>query len=206
MKKVIRLTESDLIKLVKTVLTEQINPNWDKAKNYLLTTGFDGVKGKVTSINVVTVQGKKFTYDFFEDGNVNLKYTRSGEDWNSAKNYWSWDGQKVILKNPLPSISKNVSGFAQTVEDIKSGNKILGVGSRGDLVKKIQYAVNYWTGINSGCKTDKSGKVPDWTYCDGVYGQNTKNAVKKFQRNNGLSVDGNVGTQTLSFIDDEFLK
>jgi hypothetical protein len=208
MGKIIRLTESDLVKLVKRVLIEQsdVAKNWDKVKNYLLTTGFDGAKGREDTDLTVEVKGKSFIYTFFDSGEVLLKYVDVPNNYTFARNNWAWDGSKVILTKPLPSVTKKASGYAQTIEDITSGNKIVGLGSRGDLVKKIQRAVFYDSDTNIGCKTNEKGYVLDWSDCDGIYGQKTKEAVKNFQRTNGLSVDGNVGKQTLAFLDDEILK
>lgn len=57
------------------------------------------------------------------------------------------------------------------------------VGSTGAEVKKIQTILRDY-GVYTG-------KV------DGIYGTKTKNAVKSFQRYNGLTVDGIAGPQTL---------
>lgn len=63
--------------------------------------------------------------------------------------------------------------YAQTVS----------VGSTGATVKTIQQKLKNWGYYK--------GKV------DGVFGSQTKEAVKYFQRKNGLKVDGIVGNQTL---------
>ena len=57
-------------------------------------------------------------------------------------------------------------------------------GSRGDEVKKIQDKLKRW-GYYSGS-------------VDGIYGTQTVEAVKKFQRKNGLSADGIAGEKTLA--------
>ena len=57
-------------------------------------------------------------------------------------------------------------------------------GSNGDEVKQIQTKLKRW-----GYYT---GKV------DGIYGSKTVEAVKYFQRKNGLTVDGIAGTKTLA--------
>ncbi len=57
-------------------------------------------------------------------------------------------------------------------------------GSRGEEVKKIQTKLKNW-GYYSGS-------------VDGIYGSKTFEAVKKFQRKNGLTVDGIAGTNTLN--------
>ena len=57
-------------------------------------------------------------------------------------------------------------------------------GSRGDEVKQIQQKLRNWGYYN--------GSV------DGIYGSKTLEAVKYFQRKNGLTVDGIAGDKTLS--------
>ena len=57
-------------------------------------------------------------------------------------------------------------------------------GSRGEEVKKIQQKLKNWGYYN--------GTV------DGVYGSKTVEAVKQFQRKNGLTADGIAGTKTLN--------
>lgn len=59
---------------------------------------------------------------------------------------------------------------------------VLKQGSRGDLVKKMQTKL-----INWGYMTGKA---------DGIFGAKTKTAVIYFQKRNGLSADGIVGTKT----------
>ncbi len=56
-------------------------------------------------------------------------------------------------------------------------------GSRGEEVKKIQEKLKAWGYYTGGV--------------DGIYGSQTFEAVKKFQRKNNLSVDGIAGTKTL---------
>ena len=56
-------------------------------------------------------------------------------------------------------------------------------GSRGTEVNTIQEKLKRW-GYYSGS-------------VDGIYGSQTVSAVKKFQKKNGLTVDGIAGTQTL---------
>ena len=57
-------------------------------------------------------------------------------------------------------------------------------GSRGEEVRKIQTKLKNW-GYYSGS-------------VDGVYGWQTENAVRSFQKKNGLTVDGVAGEKTLN--------
>ena len=61
----------------------------------------------------------------------------------------------------------------------------LSYGSSGDEVKKLQQAL-----INAGYDVGSTG-------ADGKFGANTQAAVKKYQQDNGLSVDGIAGNNTL---------
>lgn len=58
-------------------------------------------------------------------------------------------------------------------------------GSKGDDVKKLQQSL-----IDAGYDVGKSG-------VDGKYGPATESAVKRYQEDNGLSVDGIAGNNTL---------
>ncbi len=59
---------------------------------------------------------------------------------------------------------------------------VLDIGSRGENVRKVQQKLISWDYMDGTA--------------DGVYGAETKNAVKSFQRKNGLNADGRVGPAT----------
>lgn len=63
--------------------------------------------------------------------------------------------------------------------------QVLRNGIKGSEVKKLQQTL-----INAGYNVGSTG-------ADGIYGTNTANAVKKYQADNGLTVDGVAGEQTL---------
>ena len=62
------------------------------------------------------------------------------------------------------------------------GATVLEVGSRGSDVIKVQNRLIQWGYLNGTA--------------DGRYGEATRNAVIRFQRNNGLTADGRVGAST----------
>ena len=68
---------------------------------------------------------------------------------------------------------------APSEQEVIAGTKMLKIGAVGDVVKKIQQALGF-TGRN----------------IDGKFGNNTFNAVKKFQKEVGLKDDGIVGSDT----------
>lgn len=67
---------------------------------------------------------------------------------------------------------------------IKYSSALSKYGSRGDEVKTIQTKLKRW-GYYTGS-------------IDGIYGTATMNAVKYFQKKNGLTADGIAGTKTLA--------
>lgn len=73
-----------------------------------------------------------------------------------------------------------------TYEDASPLSVLSKLGSRGQEVRNIQSRLKEW-GYYKGS-------------VDGVYGQQTKNAVIKFQKKNGLKADGIAGNATLAAI------
>ena len=81
-------------------------------------------------------------------------------------------------------------GSIGTIAAVQSGDDSVStlskMGSRGDEVRRIQQKLKNW-GYYTGS-------------VDGIYGSQTQNAVRKFQRDNGLTVDGIAGPKTLSYL------
>jgi len=73
-------------------------------------------------------------------------------------------------------------------------------GTRGFIVKLIQKCFNDW-------KSSLFTESPEIDYLDtdGKYGTKTKNAIKIFQEEQELSVDGVVGTNTMRALIKSFL-
>lgn len=69
-------------------------------------------------------------------------------------------------------------------DETEFGSRVLKKGCKGDDVKELQAAL-----ILMGFKLPKYG-------ADGGFGSETRNAVRKFQKNHGLSADGIVGSDT----------
>ena len=118
----------------------------------------------------------------------------------SVEGTWSWDGdkptltwEKTITKSSPGYVSDTDTNFSVVTDD----NKIMGLGAKGSLVKKVQnfLASNGYTGETftndiQACATDENS-------CDGIYGVKTKNMVKKFQEDAEIiKVDGIFGKQT----------
>ena len=95
------------------------------------------------------------------------------------------DKRKLILALAvLFAVNIAIIAVAQTIPDAAADSYKKGSG--GEVVTKIQQRLSDW-GYYSG-------------EIDGVYGSKTEEAVKKFQKANGLTVDGVAGPATLAAI------
>lgn len=186
----------------------ETKPNWDEVKNYLATKGLPPDfpnKGKVRELSgTVEIKNDKYVVWFFPWGQVDIMFNSedSSRLYRNIEKTWSWDGSKPVVEGGVntPEVTKKASGYASTEDEITSGKKILGLGSQGDLVKRVQYEIFFSSDgkKNPGCKTDSTGPKD----CDGIYGKLTKKYVSEFQKTEGLSgKDGNVGRETWSFMD-----
>ena len=67
-----------------------------------------------------------------------------------------------------------------------------------DYARAVPATVLHW-GSRGGTVSDVQRRLKQWGYydgaVDGVYGTGTSQAVKEFQRKNGLTADGVVGGQ-----------
>lgn len=147
-----------------------------------------------------------------------LKYEMRGSDVKNLQNtlnslgYHAGSADGIFGKNTKNAVmdfqrdhSLSVDGiagsntFAAIEKALNSGNtkpsapsqeqnnaSLLKLGMRGSGVKNLQNNLNS-LGYHAGS-------------ADGIFGQNTKNAVVAFQRDHGLSVDGIAGPATLSKI------
>jgi len=97
--------------------------------------------------------------------------------------------QHVSKSQPGGSASSSTSGsenLPSKVSELGSAPKTSRMGDRGNDVKKLQQAlkiVGYYGGN-----------------CDGVFGEATETAVKKFQKARGLSQDGVAGNVTITLL------
>ena len=86
----------------------------------------------------------------------------------------------ILFIFTLLAIILTVTGIAFKNNEVEALSKY---GSRGDEVKQIQTKLKRWGYYN--------GNV------DGIFGSQTQEAVRYFQRKNGLTVDGIAGPATL---------
>ena len=149
------------------------------------------VKTKDTATN-----GNDCSMKLYDDKDA---YKKNCKKSRLTRGDWSWDGSKPtftwedrVTKSSPGYVSDTDADFSAVTDD----NKIMGVGAKGVLVKKVQnfLASNGYTGETftndiQACATDENS-------CDGIYGVKTKKMVKKFQEDAEIKPDGIFGTQT----------
>ena len=90
----------------------------------------------------------------------------------------------IVLLVLLTVGSVCIIAVSEYSKETASTDVLSQLGSRGEEVRKIQQKLKNW-GYYAGS-------------VDGIYGTQTRDAVKFFQRKNGLTVDGIAGKKTLA--------
>jgi len=173
------------------------DPNWKFNKmDKFEVDGINYDRVVVNSTNTNDTDAYMYIYD---DGDVSI--FNKGQGTGKSYGKWEWDGTKPIIK--FKDISKNASGYVQPTDTdwsaVTENNKVIGLNAKSSLVKEVQNKlINIgYSGTTSGSiTTDVAGCKADVEKCDGIYGPTTKEMVKQYQKDNGLSVDGIFGQQT----------
>ena len=172
------------------------DPNWKFEKKGKTQ---DTAKYDYVVVNSTDANDTDAYMDIFDNGDVDIHNKGQGSGMSEGK--WEWDGTKPVIK--FKDISKNASGYVQPTDTdwsaVTENNKIIGLNAKGPLVKEVQnMLINIgYSGTSSGSiTTDVAGCKSYYDQCDGIYGPTTKEMVKQYQKDNGLSVDGIVGQQT----------
>ena len=163
------------------------------------TVNYDGIIYDYIDVNTkdTAKNGNDCAMRLYDDKYVVKNYCKKAKTvrgewfWGGTKPTFTWE--KNITKSSPGYVSDTDTDFSAVTDD----NKIMGLGAKGSLVKKVQnfLASNGYTGETftndiQACATDENS-------CDGIYGTKTKNMVKKFQEDAEIiKVDGIFGEQT----------
>ena len=190
--------------------------NWEAAKQHFIDTNaadwntgwtYDtqGIWNDYEWVRVKLDSNNNTTLEIKSDGTYKMKYFEENDTIRAGK--WSWDGSKIIF-NTKAGMTKRASGYfteddggsdsrEALISAVFEKNKIGNIGAKGPAVKFIQKHVtpynpnnpdeNLGTGAGCGSTEDK---------CDGNYGPKTKELVKKWQKENGVTPDGIFGKES----------
>lgn len=135
----------------------------------------DGVFGERTYNAVVAFQRE---YGLVEDGIV------GAQTWDAIYDVYKGTVERVYLRDGF-----KVNGYPYPGEALR-------VGDRGNDVLTIQRQLNAISAVNSEIEAPE---------VDGVFGEETKEAVESFQSYYGLVADGVVGRQTWGAIQQVYI-
>jgi hypothetical protein len=173
------------------------DPNWkfnNKDKDL-----YDGKMVEYVAVTSTDTNDSDSVMEFWDDGEAYIR--NKGQGTGKSRGTWEWDGTKPVIK--FKDISKNAYGYVQPTDTdwsaVTEDNKIIGLNAKGPLVKQVQQQLihyGYSGNTDNPITTDVVGCDDDHEKCDGIYGPTTKQMVKEYQKDNGLSVDGIFGKQT----------
>lgn len=122
------------------------------------------------------------------DGNGNSSsFTSRGSDGNltrAGRVYASLRTQVQANRGATDAAGGRRFQGNGTLDEVMAGNRVLSPGARGDSVTRVQQALSDMGYLNP-------------SYTPGTYDAWTAQAVRRFQRDVGLGVDGQVGGETL---------
>lgn len=130
-------------------------------------------------VNKVLGDAKPFLSEQPDDTPRAGTITSPGQGRDSDNRY------RRINQPKKPNPGRVTLPIANDFCDILCGKAQLKKGAEGDLVKLFQEAL-----------VKCSMQELDESFIDSDFGENTKNAVRDFQRRNGLTVDGGIGKET----------
>lgn len=179
--------QKDLDSRTRNELRMMINKllGYDKEVNkFLLITAEDAINKalKNPKVDLVKINPTETPEEFFKESLKKFK-----EESKSK--------QQLKLKKELEL------SVSPTIDEVKSGKKVIKKGQKGESVKEIQKMLH---SIGYDYLVSDFGNLTKWD--DGDYGESTKLAVSLFQDNNGLETDGIVGKETLNKLIDVYNK
>ena len=192
MKRVVRLTENDIARIVNKVIKEQVAVTSGSVLDTVKTVFSDAVKGKISGIDAALKQFPNSRVFFVLDPKTGtqryFQYTKDGSKLTSKGN-WSIVNGKMSYQKDGGSATPQIGNVrvAPTEDAVKSGRAFVESTMSGELIKKIQQAL-----ISQGFL-----KITKPT---SYFGSKTDAAVRAFQKAKCLKEDGKVGKSTYNVL------
>ena len=143
--------------------------------------GHTGLVYKVDSLYVYTVEGNTSPQSGVVGNGGGVYKKQYALSYSRIYGYGRPDYDNVLYDAPEATEPETAPK-----SDFSLEMRVLKYGCKGEDVKALQILL-----IGNGCSCGEWG-------ADGSFGTATEDAVKKYQRNNGLQVDGKAGPVTMS--------
>ena len=140
--------------------------------------GFDNVDALVEEARSGAAGQARLMARYIEK--AGLTDALNGHDWEAVGRGYNGPG---FRKNAYHL--KLAEAYQRQIDGPVPGDRMMKVGSRGELVTELQEAL-----VALGYSVDT----------DGIFGPGTAAAVKKFQKEHGLAADGIAGERTLAAV------
>lgn len=158
----------------------------------------DGIAGRETLKTLYGTSPKDNSY--VDKLNRTLKLGMSGNDVKNVQQYLKNLGYMDVVDGQYGNKTKASAIMFQANEELAADGEIGNVS-----YKVMQLTTKKFTVLKKGVKSNAVKKMQTYliklgylnSYADGDFGSVTEIAVKKFQKENGLYVDGIAGIQTL---------
>ena len=155
-----------------------------KSRNELLqgamTSNWAKLVGEINNAGIETETFEKKIKSVAESHNIDV--SKLIEDYGSLeKAFQSGSISSDVLKEAVTGLNKGLTDLSNIQQDLKKGDVSEDVKSAQEALKSLGYDL---------------GK----TGADGIFGSATQEAVKAFQEASGLKVDGIIGQDTISAI------
>lgn len=149
----------------------------------LLISGYKVINPENTYFNYkkVIVKGKKDYEKYIADNKNKADEAVSSKNDTSAETAANTSNQSASIQNTAPAVN-----VTEETYDTVTLSGTIGSGSKGDMVKKVQYLLKK--------KGYYNGEIT------GNYTQDIITAVKKFQKDNKLTIDGFCGPATCNLL------
>jgi hypothetical protein len=184
MKKIIKLTETELNRIIKKVITEQTyrTGNLDNPEDFLPKSK---PEPRFKTPEIKMPAPPQFKPDVSSAANTSKGFVPKTKTPTSNKSF----GVLRTDQNPTKTFGVNKSDANPTPSfGVKKSDANLGIGARGPQVVELQQALK-----GNGYRIGPTG-------ADGKFGPITQESLKGFQEDNGLPVTGVADPKTLNLL------
>jgi hypothetical protein len=182
-------TRNELRMMVNSLLGYE-----DEVNEYLLLTTKEAMMNMINSgVNPLEIEVTESPEEYFDTAIKNFENEINNEGQTTEEGEPAQTEQTPSVMSTSPTLDDVVS---KKINPSTSKPFVIKKGQKGDSVGEVQKLLDYLSDdygniLRRGMDETESG-------VDSKFGPNTFDAIKKFQEDNGLKIDGIVGSETLT--------